>query len=172
MAGRALEKNFRLPGWLSGLLPSGWEWQTVCDLISGRVPLASERRQKWCRHGSFLTIRQLLFLQREDLWPRQDYAVAHWLPTQCDWSRLTLWSSTPKYRTRLGCLMPSKIFNSSAVSLIVLWSLGWNRIWKEKLGLLWTLSSTVRVGSSYRTRAGMSVTWPVCVSSWSLVLLT
>lgn len=32
----------------------------------------------------------------------------------------TRWSSTPKYRTRLGCLMPSNIFSSSAVSLIVL----------------------------------------------------
>ena len=41
---------------------------------------------------------------------------------------LTRWSSTPKYRTRLGCLSPSNIFSSSAVSLMVLWSLGWNRI--------------------------------------------
>lgn len=45
---------------------------------------------------------------------------------------LTRWSSTPKYRTRFGCLMPSNIFSSSAVSLIVLWSFGWNRIWFQK----------------------------------------
>jgi len=33
---------------------------------------------------------------------------------------LTRWSSTPKYRTKFGCLMPSNILSSSAVSLMVL----------------------------------------------------